>query len=132
MVAVLPRFAANVRKECVVCASDGVVGVEGSEGVRVNACLISSSIISSTTSAIVASGLGECLSFRSGDSAPGAVFDRFNGLGRCTVDMCDICADGLGECVRSAGNNRRTGPGDGSGVSVLRLGGRGRSRVLTL
>lgn len=115
-----------------MCESDGVVGVEGSDGVGVKDRLISSSIKSSTTSAIVVSGLGECLSFRTGDSAPGAVFDLFNGLGSYTVDMCGSCAGGLGERVRSAGNNRRTGPGDGSGVSVLRFGGRGSSRVLTL
>lgn len=80
-----------------MCESDGVVGVEGSDGVGVKACLTSSSIKFSPTSAIVASGLGECFSFKPGDSAPGAVFDRFNGLGLCIVDMWGICDGGFGE-----------------------------------
>jgi hypothetical protein len=104
-------------KEWTLWLSEGVVGVEGSEGVGVSACLLSSRR-SSGFSDIGESGVSLAnLLCKPGERAPGAVFERRRGRGRWSVEICG----GLGDCVDSGGKMRRRYEGEDSGVVARRF-----------
>lgn len=120
--------------------SSGVVGEDGSDGVGVSECMaLSSSSSSGVRVAIVGgvvrvgvsgsnvSDIGEsgCILLRSpGESAPGAVLERFNGFGRARWRSEFLRSKGFGEdAFRFGGNTIKRYDGEATAVTSVWLRG---------